>query len=165
MLFPDSDVGRNGGFWTPQEAADFKKSLERIATENFGNLVAYINKDVVLHLENVLQQRDEVFMDMVQKKAADIKSCILEESNETQKALEDNLEQEKQCQIRATSEIIKSFNETKATRQSSPRNLPAMSQSQKFDNFSSSYFPLSLKMYTNFSKILPFNDLLRVTKS
>ena len=142
MIFLDSDTTRNAGLWTPQEASDYKNSLEKVATENFGNLASYINKNVVLHLENVLKQRDEIFMDMVQKKAADIKSCILEESNETHKVLEDNLEQEKQCQIRATSEIIKSFNsfnETKVTRQSSPRHSQAMPQSQKFDNFSHSY--------------------------
>ena len=89
-------------------------SLEKIAQDNFDGVTSYLEKNLKVHLENVLRQRDEMVFDMIQKKAADVKKCIIEESNETHKVIEDNLEQEKQCQISATNAIIKAFNEAKA---------------------------------------------------
>ena len=101
--------------WTAsKEAVDYKLSLEKIAQDKFGGVTSYLEKNLKVHLENVLRQRDEMVFDMIQKKAADVKKCIIEESNETHKVLEDNLEQEKQCQISATNAIIKAFNEAKA---------------------------------------------------
>jgi hypothetical protein len=120
----DAETARNVGLWTPQEAADYKKTLEKIATDNFGNITSYINKNVILHLENLLRQRDEMLIDVIQKKAADIKKCIIEESNETHKVLEENLEQQKSSQIHATTAIMKNFNESIAKQTVAKKTAP-----------------------------------------
>ena len=112
-------------------------SLEKIAQDNFDGVTSYLEKNLKVHLENVLRQRDEMVFDMIQKKAADVKKCIIEESNETHKVLEDNLEQEKQCQISATNAIIKAFNETKTP----PINEPAKLAENKFTPMKYDSFP------------------------
>ena len=119
--------------WTPQET---KIALEKIAQDNLVNIASYINKNVILHLENILRQRDEMLIDVIQKKAADIKKCIIEESNETHKVLEENLEQQKSSQIHATTAIMKNFNESKQTVAKKTAPPP-----QKSDNFQQ-FFPL-----------------------
>ena len=124
--------------WTAsKEAVDYKLSLEKIAQDKFGGVTSYLEKNLKVHLENVLRQRDEMVFDMIQKKAADVKKCIIEESNETHKVIEDNLEQEKQCQISATNAIIKAFNETKTP----PINEPAKLAKNKFTPMKYDSFP------------------------
>ena len=116
-------------------------SLEKIAQDNFDGVTSYLEKNLKVHLENVLRQRDEMVFDMIQKKAADVKKCIIEESNETHKVLEDNLEQEKQCQISATNAIIKAFNETKTPLINEPAKLAKNKFTpMKYDSFPTHIF-------------------------
>ena len=76
-----------------------------------------------------------MLIDVIQKKAADIKKCIIEESNETHKVLEENLEQQKNSQIHATTAIMKNFNESIAKQTTVAAKKTAPPPSQKSDNF------------------------------
>ena len=132
--------------WTPQET---KIALEKIAQDNLVNITSYINKNVILHLENLLRQRDEMLIDVIQKKAADIKKCIIEESNETHKVLEENLEQQKSSQIHATTAIMKNFNESIAKQTVAKKTAPPPQKSDNFQQFFHCFSCLNAPSFQN----------------